>query len=198
MKKLLNKKLWETLSFIMACVLVIAIVVSNIAHIKAGVLNDFFHLQTSKVITVDDDGDYEYFKQYKNSSNIEEYYKALNIEVENEGMVLLKNDNDALPLGNDELNVSLVLSGSASIFYATHGPGASPNIAKTDLKTALTENGFTVNEALYNFYATGDGKTKRSFSSSGTTTNELSWTRYPTTSRTRTGGNGSGTGISAI
>ena len=179
MKNLLNKKLWETLSFIMACVLVVAIVVSNIAHMKAGVLNDFFHLQTSKVITVDDDGDYEYFKQYKDSTNIEEFYTALNIEVENEGMVLLKNENDALPLKSDELSVSLVLSGSASIFYATHGPGANPGIAKTDLRTALSQNGFVINETLYNFYASGDGKTRRSYSSSGTTTNELPWARYP-------------------
>ncbi|MBP5177277.1 MAG: glycoside hydrolase family 3 C-terminal domain-containing protein [Clostridia bacterium] len=180
MKKLFNKKLWETLAFVMACVLVVAIVVSDIAHAKAGLLNEVFQLQTSRVITLEDDGgDYEYFKQYKKGAEVEDYYKALNIEVENEGMVLLKNEGGALPLSEDERNVSLVLSGSASPLYATHGPGANPGLEKTDLKTALTANGFTVNQLLYDFYATGEGKTKRSFASSGTVTNELAWSRYP-------------------
>ena len=176
-----KKKRLEVLAFIFACLLVVSVVVNDIAHAKAGLLNETFKIQTSRVVSneQDDPKDYQYFEQLKNSSNIEEYYKAVNIAVEDEGMVLLKNENAALPLSSDEMNVSLVLSGSASLLYATHGPGASPNIEKTDLKTALTAAGFTVNETLYNYYATGDGATKRIFGGSVNQTREKEWTAYP-------------------
>jgi len=179
--KLFKKKLWETLSFLFACILVVAIVVSDIAHAKAGLLNEIFGLTTSKIIYAEDDdpSEYQYFEQLKDSSNIEEYYKAVNIAVEDEGLVLLKNENSALPLSGTERSVSLVLSGSANIFYATHGPGANPDIKKTDLKTALSSEGFTVNETLYNYYATGDGVTQRESSGGRSKTGEMAWSAYP-------------------
>ena len=112
-----KKRRLEVLAFIFACLLVVSVVVNDIAHAKAGLLNETFKIQTSRVVSneQDDPKDYQYFEQLKNSSNIEEYYKAVNIAVEDEGMVLLKNENAALPLSSDEMNVSLVLSGSASL-----------------------------------------------------------------------------------
>ena len=181
MNKLFKKKLWETLAFTFACILVVAIIVSDIAHAKAGLLNETFHLTTSKIVHAEneDPSEYQYFAQMKDASNIEEYYKAINIAVEDEGMVLLKNDNDALPLQPTERNVSLVLSGSASPFYATHGPGANPDIQKTNFKTAFTESGFIVNDTLYNYY-TGEGATQRENSNGKSKTNEKGWSAYPT------------------
>ena len=177
-----KKKLFETLSFVFACLLVVMLVLSDLAHAKAGLINETLKIQTSAIVHDENENpaDYQYFEQLKNSSNIEEYYKAVNIAVEDEGMVLLKNEGDALPLSADELNVSLVLSGSASLLYATHGPGANPGITKTDLRTALTQNGFTVNETLFNYYATGDGISRRESAGGKSMTNEKEWTAYPT------------------
>ena len=176
-----KKKRWETLSIVFACLLVLAIVVSDIAHAKAGLLNETFGLQTSRIVYAenDDPKDYQYFPQLKNASNIEEYYKAINIAVEDEGMVLLKNEEAALPLAAGERSVSLVLSGSAAMLFATHGPGASPAIEKTDLRKALLDSGFSVNETLFNYYATGDGKTGRESANGRSRTNEKAWTAYP-------------------
>lgn len=175
-----RKKLWETLSFAFASFLVVALVISNVAHDKAGLLNETFQIETSKIIFDENDNpaDYQYFEQKYNSSNIEEYYKALNIEVQNEGTVLLKNEDNALPLASSETNVSLVLSGSVSNFFATHGPGAAPNIEKTNLRTALEANGFTVNNTLYEYYQ-GAGKTGRGASAGIFKTNEKNWSAYP-------------------
>ncbi|MBR6966145.1 MAG: glycoside hydrolase family 3 C-terminal domain-containing protein [Clostridia bacterium] len=177
-----KKKLLETLAFVMACLLVVTVVINDIAHAKAGLINETLGIQTSRVVydEKDNPADYQYYPQLKDSSNIEEYYKAVNIAVEDEGMVLLKNENGALPLTGDDLNVSLVLSGSAALLYATHGPGAAPNIEKTDLRTALSQNGFTVNETLFNYYASGDGASGRTTVSGVNLTHEKEWTAYPT------------------
>ena len=128
-----KKKLFETLSFVFACLLVVMLVLSDLAHAKAGLINETLKIQTSAIVHDENENpaDYQYYPQFKDSSNIEEYYKDINITVENEGMVLLKNENAALPLAADELSASLVLSGSASLLYATHGPGANPGITFT-------------------------------------------------------------------
>ena len=177
-----KKKHWENLSFLFACLLVVAVVVSDIAHAKAGLLNETFGIQTSKIVYAENDNpaDYQYFPQLKNSSNIEEYYTKIAIEVEDEGMVLLKNEGSALPLDAGERNVSLVLSGSAAMLFATHGPGANPGIEKKDLRTALKEAGFTVKDTLFNYYATGDGATQRLSVGGKSNTNEKAWNAYPT------------------
>ena len=178
--KLFKKKIWETLSVVMASLFVLSLAISNVAHDKAGLLNETFQIETSRIIfdENDDPADYQYFEQKYNSSNIEEYYKDLNIEVENEGLVLLKNENDALPLASSETKLSLVLSGSVSNFFATHGPGAAPNIEKTNLRTALETNGYTINNTLYEYYQ-GAGKTGRGSSAGIFKTNEKNWSAYP-------------------
>ena len=67
--KVFNKKLWETLSFAMACFLVVALVVSDIAHDKAGLLNETFQIETSRIIFDENDNpaDYQYYEQKYNS-----------------------------------------------------------------------------------------------------------------------------------
>lgn len=178
--KLFKKKAWETTSICLACFFAVSIVVSDVAHAKSGLLNETFQIQTSKIVFDENDNpeDHQYFEQKYNSSNIEDYYKAVNIAVQDEGLVLLKNEANALPLAENERSLSLVLSGSASIFYATHGPGAAPNIQKTRFDTALIETGFTVNETLFNYYLDA-GKTGRGLRSGTFYTNEKPWTSYP-------------------
>lgn len=118
--------------------------------------------------------------QFKNADNIEDYYRAINEEVEAEGLVLLKNDNDALPLTPNS-NVSFALSGSSKIFYATHGPGVRREGELIDLYQAITEQtNLNVNDEIYNFLKTGEGKTNRGIKSGVFVTDEPSWNTYRT------------------
>lgn len=72
--------------------------------------------------------------------------KNINIETVREGVVLLKNDGDALPLTDDTVNVYGVISGSM-IMNSTGS--SSSNERSESFKTALEQNNITVNPAIW-------------------------------------------------
>ena len=76
--------------------------------------------------------------------------KEVNIAIQEEGSVLLKNDRDVLPINHDvtsKINVYGVLS--AHLYKG--GSGSSSNNSEgVDLKTALESEGFEINEKLWN------------------------------------------------
>ncbi len=72
--------------------------------------------------------------------------------VEAEGIVLLKNENKALPLSDSEKNVSLFGRTSVDPIYTGAGSAATES-SPVDYKTAFENEGFKLNTNLYNFYA---------------------------------------------
>ena len=82
-------------------------------------------------------------------------------QVEAEGIVLLKNEDDALPLSSSETKVSLIGQGSVDFVYGGSGSGSVDASSAPTLKSAMEASGFTVNETLWNFYDTGAGSSYR-------------------------------------
>lgn len=70
--------------------------------------------------------------------------------IESEGVVLLENKNDVLPLQNKKVN--LFGYASTSIAYGGAGSGAADESKNISLPSALKEAGFEVNEELIQFY----------------------------------------------
>ncbi len=96
-------------------------------------------------------------------ASVEEVDKAateLSIQIEREGMVLMKNENDALPLANGA-KISLLSQNSVDLVYGGAGAGSIDTSQVDDLKTVLEENGFKVNPTLWDFYLTGEGAAYR-------------------------------------
>jgi beta-glucosidase len=184
-KKLLKPKLWETwllrFASLMALMLVIngAIVVfNNEIHSFLGTV-DYVEVQVEP-----EEGETEKFinwPQFKTAEEIEAYYRAINEEVQAEGLVLLKNDNNALPLAPNS-NVSFALSGSGTIFFATHGPGVRRQGELVDLYEALkNETTLNINDEIYNFLKNGgEGQTNRGIKNGVFRTDEPSWSTYRT------------------
>ena len=55
-----KKKLLETLAFVMACLLVVTVVINDIAHAKAGLINETLGIQTSRVVYDEKDNPADY------------------------------------------------------------------------------------------------------------------------------------------
>ena len=72
-------------------------------------------------------------------------------ELVQEGAVLLKDQNNALPLAEGTA-VNLFGYGSVDPIYGGSGSGASDTSSNIDLVTGLTNAGFTVNQELVDFY----------------------------------------------
>ena len=87
--------------------------------------------------------------------------KQLCEDVVGEGLVLLQNKDNALPLQSNEKKVALFGQNSVDFVYGGSGSGAIDASTAPNLKKAFEDAGFTVNSTLWNFYKDGPGKSYR-------------------------------------
>lgn len=103
----------------------------------------------------------KFYSDYKTLKDAHEAGKRLNIRLAEEGMVLLKNDDNALPLNREERNVTLF--GIKSIDIQTGGGGSgngytgsadndSYSIDPTTLVGSMEAAGFHVNQKVLDLY----------------------------------------------
>ena len=152
-----KKKMWERMSVISATLLAVTIALSNAGTIMEGQLNEMLGLKNYELVTenADPNENTTHFEQLKNENNIEEYYRDVNVAVESEGLVLLKNENNALPLKKGE---KIALFGKATIEYIKGGGGSGDvncpyirNIAD-GFKSKEAEGKVSVYMPLVDFY----------------------------------------------
>ncbi len=102
--------------------------------------------------------DTEYYKSdYKSIKDLEAAEQKYAREGGAEGLVLLYNNTEGekgLPV---KAGSKLSLFSQTSVDLLAGGTGSGVSTISSDMRTALTEQGFTVNEALWNFYQ-GTGK----------------------------------------
>lgn len=111
---------------------------------------------------IEDNG--KFYSDYITLDDAHEAGKHLNVKLAEEGLVLLKNENNALPLTSDERNVTLL--GIKSIDIQTGGGGSgngtagnsenqeenSYKIDPTTLEGSMTDAGFHLNEKVLQLY----------------------------------------------
>jgi len=103
-----------------------------------------------------------------NSSNKAEAFRNANdknIEVCEEGFVLLKNNDKALPLAKGS-KISVFGKNSVKLSYGGSGSSAFQNVTYKTLDESLTEAGFKTNQTLREFYLdnskSGNGRSANS------------------------------------
>ena len=129
---------------------------SSIALDNASAINGAFNIPVQKVV-IDENAE---IKSYYDSDyfDVEDLRKAsedIVEEVMSEGLVMLKNDNNALPLKSNA-TISLYSANSVNFVYTGGGSsGANTKAVKkaTTLKSGLEKSGFTVNKDLWDFYS---------------------------------------------
>lgn len=157
MKSSTKRTLKKVFTNIMVVLLVLVYFGNSIANEFAGQINSFLGISTSKMVNKDgspvDENAYPryYESEYKSVAELKEAGLAKVREVEGEGAVLLKNENNTLPLKEKE--VSLFGATAISPVYGGTGSGAVSSADAPSYTQVLTEGGFTVvNEALLNWY----------------------------------------------
>ncbi|MCD8295880.1 MAG: glycoside hydrolase family 3 C-terminal domain-containing protein, partial [Clostridia bacterium] len=164
MKKLFSIKLWRRLLVAMVSLLVIVIAVTSIANSQAAVLNNFFGCKTFKIVKGEDTSneDTEYFKSaFSTQDELQDFEDSVCQEIESEGIVLMRNENDALPLDSGS-SISLFGQGSVSFNYGASGSSANADSSKfPTLKEALSD--FKVNGTLWDMYNSGAASSYRRY-----------------------------------
>ena len=156
-------KLWLGLASIGALLTTTVYAGGKLADDNAGLINDFLGLNTQKIDKIETGDEVEgsaYVEEDGSLSTdkwkelIRDSYKYCEELVE-QGSVLLKNENGALPLDENERNVTLLGQGSKNIYYRSGAGGAAPNDdLVVTLDQAFEDNGFEINHTVFDAYST--------------------------------------------
>lgn len=156
MKIFEHKNLWRGLAVVFGLLLAVFIVLTNLAYRYAGFVNDFFGIVPP---TIDAEGDtLRYASKYgdmnaENNAKLIADENAFNITAMEEGAVLVRNENNALPLAANERRITIFGNSAADPVYAMNGGGAGFKAARGgSLKDAFTSAGFAINETVFSAY----------------------------------------------
>ncbi|MBO4989050.1 MAG: glycoside hydrolase family 3 C-terminal domain-containing protein [Clostridia bacterium] len=161
MKKNDKKYLWRGLTATLAPVTAVLIVLTNLMFLYKGNVDLVMGTTPDLVETTDDTNYFPSKYGALNAENLEKLLadeKAFNVQVQEEGSVLVKN-NGALPLKGEERAVTLFGKSTADPLYrgASGGSGFSAKRG-ISLKKALENEGFRVNETMFKAYASSTTK----------------------------------------
>lgn len=159
-------KLWLGLSTVGIALTSLLVAGRELATVNAGLINDVLGLSTQRIGTIDSaEVEGSAYKDANGSLSDKGWYHmiadAYNFceEAVEQGSVLLKNENGALPLAKEERNVTLLGQGSKNLFMRSGAGGAAPNPnLKVTLDKAFKKNGFSINRTIFNKYSTLSGR----------------------------------------
>lgn len=175
MKKYLSTNRWTKVCAWLSTILVIAMIATQTVASYAPVINSTLSTATSRITGLNEDAVY-YPKEYTDAKAAAEYINQVYREAEAEGLVLLKNEGGSAPISEGS---SVSLFGTASTYINCSTQGVRNNDDKTNyptLRQALEADGVSVNEELWDFYASGAGA---AFGVTRTSINEVPWNRFP-------------------
>lgn len=148
--KHLGTRIWLIVTSIL---LVLAIVVSVLATsipLFANSISLVFGGERANI--VEDRRDELYDREFKNKKDVLAAAEDFVIDVEKEGAILLKNENDALPLSSENPSVSVFGKNSVNLVYSGSGSANSTSGSTKTLYESLDAAGINYNPKLKAFY----------------------------------------------
>ena len=154
-----KRNLWRGLTTITASLLTVSVAAGPVVDSYRTDIDKFLGTKSSAMVTDSTDEDlYTYKSDYSSTTELLDSIEDLGERMSEEGTVLLKNENNALPLSKDETQ-KLSLLGFSSYYPVQGGDmGSSLSVNKgTDADTvdfveALNAKGFGINEDLQKLY----------------------------------------------
>lgn len=144
--------IWRGLCTLLVLVLSLTMFGQSLAFTREGDVNLFLGTLPPAVQVT---GDTNYYpSSYASMDEMRAALKDYLIESQEEGSVLLRNENNALPLAS---NASVTLFGFAAATPVYHGGSGGPPNDGINLYDAMKEEGFQVNETVYNAIVAANG-----------------------------------------
>ena len=150
---------WRGLTILSLPLTIISIAVLAFASIFDNTVAIFFGGTFWELVNASDEAKY-YTTDFPDWEDNEDYGRFIAEQVEAEGAALLFNKEGALPL---ELGakVSFLSNSSVNPIYGGTGSGNIDASEAISFKDAMEEQGFVVNETLWDFYEEGPGSIYR-------------------------------------
>lgn len=151
-----RNRMWHGLTTVFSVLLVVMLGVSSAAETLETRINSMLGTTSTKTVTIDNDEEVNslyYESQFSTPEELIAYQEEFNRLIVNEGTVLLKNENDALPLGTD-VNVTMFgIGGVSPIYSGSSGGGVIKNSKQiVPITTAFEECGIHINTTVHDWY----------------------------------------------
>lgn len=173
-KKKVKFRMWKVLSLVLSLLLAVFAAGTSAVFTWQNTLNRYMSLTTGTASG--SNGNIYYVSDYDTIENLFEAKRELCVEIGEEGCVLLKNENRALPIANDA-RISVFGRNSTDFMVGTSSGGGRIS-GEDDLLTVFSSVGLSVNEKLWNYYKDSEAPKRRS-STSGVRVGELNPADYP-------------------
>lgn len=182
-----NLKLASKISLNILTVLFgVVIVGSEIALNNAGAITAFLGQSSQQIINDSSQSEViiRNFSDYSSIDELKTNAKNITSKVTEEGAVLLKNKNNALPLSNNA-KVNLYSSSSVNYIYSGGGSSFAKRSEFISLKDGLEQAGLQVNNELWSWYSEntsyfGDHTSNTSSDAAKYTINDANWNEIST------------------
>ena len=153
MKKLGKNGLWRSILSVSSIVLSVSIGGIAVTKEWSGYINKFLNISSTKIVDGKTDENPIHFKSdYSNYKDVMNNGRTIAKDVQAEGTVLMKNENNALPMAK---NSKVTFFGYNQVDLALGGTGSggvtSSADRKVDLKKAC-EGKLSLNTTVYDFY----------------------------------------------
>ena len=161
-KKKMSNKVFAGISTAGIAIVLAAVMVGNyFALTYSSIISSYMGHDTFRVVKTDENTDATYFEsEFSSPEDFAQASTELAKEIQKEGIVLVKNENQAMPLG-DNKRVSLFSESSVDLIYGGTGSGAIDTSTVMNLKQAFESIGYTVNPTLWDFYTSNHEKYSR-------------------------------------
>ena len=147
-----KSNLWRGIASFLAVLLCLTGFGTNLAFHREGDVNLFLGTLPPAVAVTDDTNYYK--SDYATKDEMRQALKEYIIEAQEEGSVLLRNENNALPLSG---TASVTLFGFAAATPVYHGGSGGPANTGINLYDALKESGVKVNDTVYSAIVAANG-----------------------------------------
>lgn len=143
-------KIW----FIVTAILLVLEIVATTVLLKVPIVTNSLSLVFGgeRVKVTENFRDELYNREYSTKEEVLNAAEDFVVEVEKEGITLLKNENSVLPLAGDDVRVSVFGKNSVNLVYSGSGSASNSASGAKTLYESLEAAGITYNETLKGFY----------------------------------------------
>ena len=154
-----DKKIFRRIFVGFAPLFALVLAGGDLAKSQANSLNYFLNVKTYELVeTGDGSQDTNYFPSaYESAEQVKAAFKIKAIQAEEEGLVLLKNENGALPL-SPSTRLALLGQGTVKTNYSGSGSASIGGASYPSMKESFEKCGFSINPTIHAFYTNGPGK----------------------------------------
>lgn len=144
-------------AYVICAVIVIGLVIGNYYALKyQNLISVHFNQATHKVVSAEGEAVNYYTSDYATEDERTAHLREIGQQIESEGIVLVKNDESALPVAKGS-KITVFGQDAVDPVYGGGGAGSVDTSKAADLKTGLLSAGFELNFVLWDFYETGAG-----------------------------------------